>query len=104
MRIRKGDRVRVISGDERGKRGKILKLLSKKNACIVEGINFQKKHLRPRGTRDQQAGIIRKEGPVHVSNLLLICPKCGEPTRIGIKRLEDRKLRVCKKCEELIDE
>ena len=104
MRIRKGDLVKVIAGVEKGKEGKVLKLLSKKNACIVEGINFQKKHLRPRGTRDQQAGIIRKEGPVHVSNLLLVCPKCGKPTRIGIKRLEDRKLRVCKKCGELIDE
>lgn len=103
QRLKKGDIVILISGDDRGKKGKILNMNKKKNSIIVEGANFIKKHVRPR-RQGEQGGIIEKESPVHISNLKLICPKCGEPTRVQKTRLENKKnIRVCNKCNEFID-
>ena len=102
-RIKKGDIVTLISGDDRGKKGKILDINKKKDLVIVEGANLIKKHMRPR-KQGEPGGIIEKEGPVHISNLKLVCPKCGVPARIQITVLENKKkIRVCNKCGEFID-
>jgi large subunit ribosomal protein L24 len=101
-RILKGDQVLVLRGVERGKKGKVLKILPDKKAALVEGLNFQSKHTRPTQKR-QQGGVLKKEGPIHLSKLLLVCPKCGEATRVGSMVLQDgQKARVCKKCGEMI--
>ncbi len=103
MRIKTGDTVEVISGKDRGKSGKVLKVEPKENKVIVEGINIVHRHMRP--TQDMpQGGIIENEGPIHISNVQLVCPHCGEKTRIGADYLDDgKKVRVCKKCSEDID-
>lgn len=104
LRIKKDDNVVVIAGKEKGKKGRVLAVLPKKQRVIVEKINIIKRHMRP-SQKYTQGGIIEKEGPIHISNVMLICPRCDTPTRIGNKILEDgRKLRVCKKCKEVIDQ
>ena len=101
-RILKGDQVLVLRGEERGKKGKVLKVHPVHQTALVEGLNFQSKHTRPTQKR-QQGGILKKEGPIHLSKLLLICPNCGEATRVGSLLLkEGKKARVCKKCGEMI--
>ncbi|MGH2650901.1 MAG: 50S ribosomal protein L24 [Actinomycetota bacterium] len=98
LKIRKGDRVRVLTGKDRGKEGEVMRALPRANKVIVEGVNVAKKHQRPvRAT--MQAGIIDKDMPLHASNVALICNTCG-PTRIGY-RFDDtgRKVRICRKCE-----
>lgn len=103
MRIKKGDTVLVISGDEKGKKGKILKIFPKSGQAIIEGVNFVKKHYRARKTGDQSR-IITKEAPVHISSVALLCPKCGARTRVGKLKLQDgRRARVCKKCGEMME-
>ncbi|MEA1965440.1 MAG: 50S ribosomal protein L24 [Candidatus Aerophobetes bacterium] len=103
-RIKVGDEVVVLSGKDKGKRGKITERIPRKDKLIVEGINIMKKHIRPT-RRGQESGIVEREAPVHASNVILICPRCGKRTRIGIKgsKEEERKLRFCKKCGEVID-
>jgi large subunit ribosomal protein L24 len=88
MRIHKGDTVMIISGDDRGKTGKVLKVFPEESRVIVEKVNFVKRHTRPT-TRSTQGGIQEKEAPIHVSNVQVIDPKTGEPTRVGKRRLED---------------
>ena len=101
-RIYKGDQVLVTRGEERGKKGKVLKVFPDKQTALVQGVNFQSKHTRPT-QKKQQGGILKKEGPLHLSKLLLICPKCGEGTRLGRLLLQDgSKARKCKKCGEMI--
>jgi large subunit ribosomal protein L24 len=102
--IKKDDRVIVISGKEKGKIGKVLRILPKKDRIVVEKINLIKRHTRPgRGTN--QGGIVEKEGSLHFSNLMLICPKCTDPFRASSKILEDgRRVRVCSRCGETLDE
>jgi large subunit ribosomal protein L24 len=101
--IKKNDKVIVISGKEKGKIGTILKVDSEKQRAVVEKVNMVKRHARPGGKR-AQGGIIEKEAPLHISNLMLVCGKCAEPTRVGKRILEDgSKVRVCKKCSELLD-
>ena len=97
-RIRKGDTVVVISGKEKGKRGKVLRILNKKDRVVVERLMMVKRHTKP-SQKNPQGGIIEKEGSIHVSNVALWCEKCAAPRRAGIK-LNDAggKLRVCKKC------
>ena len=103
MKIRKNDTVQVMAGKDRGKRGKVRFAYPKKNRVLVEGINFIKKHSRARG-QVKQAGIIDLEAPIDVSNVMLLCGKCNRPTRVGFTFLEDgRKVRVCRKCKEVID-
>jgi large subunit ribosomal protein L24 len=101
-RIRKGDRVVVTTGRDKGKKGEVLKLYPKDNRALVSGINIVKRHQRQ--TQRQQAGIINKESPIHLSNLSHVDPKTGEATRIGFKFLSDgRKVRFAKKSDEVID-
>ena len=100
--IRQNDTVVVIAGKDKGKRGKVQRIITEQNRVVVEGINMVKRHLRPRpGLR--QAGIVQKEAPLHISNVKLLCPSCGKPARLRINFLEDgSKARVCKLCREVI--
>lgn len=103
--IKKGDIVTVLAGKDVGKQGKVLRVLYKKNRAIVEGINFVKRHTRANPRRGQQSsGIITREAPIHCSNLMVVCPNCNRPTRIGKITLDDgSKVRVCKKCGEVME-
>ena len=102
-KIRKGDKVRVITGKERGKEGNVLRLFPKEERVLVQGLYFIKRHTRPRG-EGKPSGIIEKEAPLAISNVMLICPRCNQPTRIGYKVVEkNKKLRICKRCGETID-
>jgi large subunit ribosomal protein L24 len=97
MKIKKGDKVQVIAGKDRGKEGEVMFAFPAKNTVIVEGVNLAKKHQRPLG-ENQPGGIIDKDMPMHVSNVAVISPKDGKPTRVGYKILEDgTKVRVCKR-------
>lgn len=105
MKIRKDDMVLVIGGNDRGKRGKVLKVYPDKQRIIVEGVRFIKKHQRPTQTQ-QQGGIVKREGPIHVSNVMLIDPKSGKPSRVGRKVLtggeRKQRVRVAKVSNEMI--
>ncbi len=102
--IRKNDMVKVLAGKDRGKTGKVLKVLPAKNRVVVENINFIKKHTRANPQRNIQGGVLEKELPIVASNLIVICPECSKPTRVGSRHLEDGKsVRVCKKCDGVID-
>ena len=108
MKIKVGDTVEVISGNGRGFTGRVRIVLPRENRVIVEGINLVRKHQRPMpsGARGGQTegGIIELEAPIHVSNVMLICPSCDENTRVGYKFLESgEKMRVCKKCGTVLD-
>ncbi len=101
--IKKNDLVMVTTGKEKGKSGRILKVFSQKNKVLVEKINFIKRHTRPRG-QQRQGGILEKEAPLHVSNIMVLCEKCNKPVRIGHRLVEgEKKVRVCKKCGEILD-
>jgi large subunit ribosomal protein L24 len=103
MNIRKNDEVLVIRGDDRGKKGKVHHCIPRENRLLVEGVNMGKRHMKPRGNV-QQAGIIEREAPLHISKVMLICSKCHQPTRVGFRILGDKsKVRVCKECHEVID-
>ncbi len=103
MNIRKNDTVLVIAGKDKGKRGKVRFVYPKDDQITVEGINFIKRHARAAG-RVRQAGIIERESPIHVSDVMLLCSRCNHPTRIGFRFLDDgRKVRVCRSCNEVID-
>ena len=103
MKIRKNDSVLVISGKDKGKKGKVRSTHPKKEQISVEGVNFIKKHTKASG-QVRQAGIIELEAPIHISNVMLLCNKCNHPTQIGFQFLEDgRKVRVCRSCREVID-
>jgi len=101
--IKKDDKVKVIVGKDKGKIGKVLNLKRKNGRIIIENINMMKKHARA-SAKHRQGGIIESEAPIHWSNVMLICNKCVTPVRIKMKRLEDgKKIRVCRKCNEIID-
>ena len=103
LSIKRGDTVAVIAGRERGKRGKVLRLVPARQRVVVEKINMIKRHQRPT-QKLRQGGIIEREGPLHVSNVMVVCPKCDRPTRTGVQQLADgKKVRVCKRCQETID-
>lgn len=103
LRIKRGDTAVVISGKNKGKSGRVLSVLPSKERVIIEGLNIVKKHMKP-NKKYTQGGIIEKEAPIHISNVMLMCPKCNKPTRIGNTVFDDgRKLRRCKKCNEFID-
>jgi large subunit ribosomal protein L24 len=104
--IKKGDTVEVISGDDLGFRGTVQRLLPKKNRVIIAGVNIVKKHQRPvrAGRSEVQAGVIEFEAPVDISNVMLVCSRCDERTRVSFAEQEDgSKVRVCKRCNEVID-
>lgn len=105
MNIKKNDIVQVIAGNYKGKIGKVLKVLREKQRVVIEGVNIVKKHVR-KSPKYPQGGIIEIESPIHVSNVMLVCPKCGKATRVGHARLasadgKKSKMRVCKKCGEM---
>jgi large subunit ribosomal protein L24 len=101
--IRKNDTVEVIAGKEKGKRGKVLFVLPERQRVVVERVNFIKRHQRPT-QKVRQGGIIEREGSLHVSNVMLVCGKCGKATRTGAQALGDgRKVRVCRQCNEIVD-
>ncbi|MBC7075431.1 MAG: 50S ribosomal protein L24 [Syntrophomonadaceae bacterium] len=103
MHVKKGDTVVVITGKDVGKKGKVLRVLPKENRVIVEGVNRVKRHQRP-SRAIPQGGILQIEAPLHASNVMLLCTKCKKPTRVGKKILDNNeKVRVCKKCGEIID-
>ncbi len=103
-RIKKGDTVEVISGDGKGLRGKVQEVKPGKKRVVVSGVNIVKKHQRPMraGRRNVEPGIIEFEAPIRSSNVMLVCPACNERTRVGFEIEGDRKVRVCKKCGEVI--
>jgi large subunit ribosomal protein L24 len=105
VKIKKGDTVEIISGREKGSRGEVLRVLPLDDRLVVHGVNIRKKHQRQiqAAGRTMTPGIIQFEGPVHISNVMLVCPKCGEPTRVGSVREEGESRRVCKKCLAVID-
>ncbi len=101
--VKKGDTVEVIAGSEKGKRGKILRILKDQNRVIVEKINMMKRHTKPTQT-NQQGGIIEREGKIHISNVMPVDPKSGQPSRVSRKRLEDgTRVRVTQRSGELLD-
>ncbi|MDR2137215.1 MAG: 50S ribosomal protein L24 [Synergistaceae bacterium] len=103
MRIKKNDRVRVISGKYKGKEGKILRRIPAKDLIVVEGVNMVSRHTKP-SQKNPQAGIIQKEAPIYASKVMLVCPQCGKATRVGCSFMESgKKVRVCRKCNEIID-
>jgi large subunit ribosomal protein L24 len=102
--IRKNDNVVVTTGKDRGKRGRVLKVLPEKNRLIVEGVNFVKRHTKPDPRRNVKGGVMEREAPLHASNVQLVCPECGRTTRLGRRILGDgRKVRICRKCEGVVD-
>jgi large subunit ribosomal protein L24 len=102
--IKKNDKVIVLAGKEKGKIGNVLTIIRGSDSIIVEKINLVKRHTKP-SAKSAQGGIIEKEAPIHVSNLKIICNKCAEPTRVGKRILDDgSKVRICKKCDEILGE
>lgn len=97
LKIRKGDKVTVIAGKDKGKKGKILRVQKAVGRVIIEGVNLTKKHTRPT-QQNPQGGIIQRESSIDISNVKLICPGCSQPTRIGMKIEDSKKTRTCKKC------
>lgn len=103
-KIRKDDKVMVLAGKDKGKIGKVLKILRKKDRILVEGVNKVQRHTKPNPYLNQPGGIVEKETPVHASNLAVVCGSCTKPTRVGYKKLDDgKKVRICKKCSEVIE-
>ncbi len=102
--IRKNDNVQVTAGKDRGKRGRVLRVLPDKNRLVVEGVNFVKRHTKPNPSKNVKGGVMEREAALHASNVQLVCPECGAPTRVGRRLLEDgRKVRICRKCEGVVD-
>ena len=108
LKIRRDDMVRIISGKDRGKTGRVLRVDPRNHRVFVEGANIVKRHMRPRTLRDVQrggeaGGIVEREGPIHISNVMLLDPKSNEPTRVGATRESGKRVRVSKRTGELID-
>lgn len=102
--IKKQDTVLITAGKEKGKKGRVISVLPSKGTILVEKLNIIKKHMKP-SKKYSQGGIIEKEGPIQVSNTMLVCPRCSKPTRIANVLLEGgKKVRSCKKCKEVIDQ
>ncbi len=102
--IRKNDNVVVTTGKDRGKRGRVVRVVPDKNRLIVEGVNIIKRHTKPNPQRNIKGGLVEREAALHASNVQVVCPECGKPTRIGKKILGDgRKVRICRKCEGVVD-
>jgi large subunit ribosomal protein L24 len=103
MHVKKNDLVMVVNGKEKGKSGRILRVLPEKEKVIIEKINFIKRHARPHG-KQRQGGILEKEAALHISNVMLLCEKCNKPVRIGHRMVEgSKKARYCRKCGEIFD-
>ena len=103
LHIKKNDMVKIIAGKEQGKTGKVLRVYPAKSRVVVEGLNMIKRHTRPNQLYPE-GGILEKEAPLSISNVMLICGSCNQPTRTGVRLLEDdSKTRYCKKCNESVD-
>ncbi len=103
-RIHKDDKVVVVAGKDAGKIGKVVKILRKSDRIVVEKVNMVKRHVRPNPYRQQPGGIIEKEMPLHISNVMVMCDACAKATKVGYRYTEDgKKVRFCKKCNEIID-
>jgi large subunit ribosomal protein L24 len=105
VHIKKNDLVYVLSGKDRGKTGKVLKVFLDKNRAVVEGLNYIQKHTRPNPQKNVKGGILPKESPIHISSLMVVCKRCNKHSRVGFSVMPDgRKARTCKNCDELLDE
>ncbi len=103
LHIKKDDKVKVIAGKDRGKIGKVLKVVGKDGRVLVENVNIMKRHSKPTA-QNKQGGIVEREAAIHCSNVMVMCGKCVTPTRIRMRSLEDgKKMRICAKCDEIID-
>jgi large subunit ribosomal protein L24 len=103
LRLKKGDNVRIVSGENKGRNGKVLRVIPGKNRVLIEGSNIVKRHTKP-NQKNQQGGILEKEATIHISNIMLLDDKVDKPTRFGIKMLESgKKARFSKKSKELVD-
>jgi len=105
VKIRKGDLIEVISGRDKNKRGEVIKVVADDHSVVVSGVNIRKKHQKQTqmGGRTMAPGVIEFEAPIHISNVMLVCPSCNKPNRVTIQRLEDKVVRVCKHCGSAID-
>ena len=101
LKIKSGDTVRVMAGDHKGSEGKVLKVLREKNKAIVEGVNMVSKHTKP-SAKNPQGGIVKKEAPIHISNIALVDPKSKETTRTGVRTEGDKKVRFSKKSNQVL--
>lgn len=108
VKIRKGDTVEVISGkaEDKGKRAEVIRVMPEENRVVVQGVNVRTKHQRQVQTqgRTLNPGLVKFEAPLHISNVMLVCPKCGKATRVAVRRDGEKAMRVCKKCQASIDE
>jgi large subunit ribosomal protein L24 len=103
LHVKRDDLVMVVAGKDKGKSGKVLRVMPDKGRVLVESLNLVKRHTRPTQA-NQEGGIIEKEAPISISNVQLLCPGCNKPTRTGIKTLDDgSKVRFCKKCNEIVN-
>lgn len=103
INIKKDDKVKVIAGKDKGKVGKVVKVIRKNNRILVENVNVVKRHTKP-SAKNRQGGIVSVEAPIHISNVMLMCNKCIKPVRIKMQHLEnENKVRICRKCSEIID-
>lgn len=102
MKIKTNDKIKVISGKDAGKTGKVIQVFPKEERVVVEGVNMIKKSMKA-NKKGEKGQVIELAGPMHMSNVALVCPKCGRETRVGYKTEGDTKQRVCRKCKELID-
>jgi large subunit ribosomal protein L24 len=99
LNVKKNDQVLVRTGKDRGARGRVLRVFAATGKALVERVNMMKRHTRPNPNKGIQGGILEREAPIQISNLMVVCPECGKPSRLGRKRLEDgRGVRVCKSC------
>lgn len=102
VHVKKGDTVAVLSGNDKGKKGKVLRVDHKKGRVVVENLNMVKKHMRPT-QENPQGGIVSIPAPMHSSKVMVVCPSCGQPSRVKREVRDDAKVRICKKCEKVID-
>lgn len=104
LNVRKNDQVKVLAGKDRGKTGRVLRVFPQRNRAVVENVNTVRRHTRPNPQKNIQGGVVEREGPIHISNLQVICPECDQPVRVGIQFLSDgKRVRVCRSCSGSID-
>ncbi len=104
LHVKKNDEVLVLAGKDRGKSGRVLRVFPAKQRAVVENLNMLRKHTRPNPQKNIKGGVVERESPIHLANLMVICRECGKPTRVGYSLLSDgKKVRVCRKCSGTID-